>query len=423
MKSCPSCNRTFDDTMSFCLIDGAILSAPFDPRTANETTADRRPESLPTQMLNSPPNAPVGPARDASVDVMPPTTAGKPAMPTQEVRVAPTQAAELPLTREGAVHPPVLETIRAPMPEFAPRQKPGATVAAQSALPDYLRESQPRTGGRKPLAITLAGVVALMAIGAIVWLALRSRNHPAATVAGASQSEKQSGKKAASGQPFVENVGSTKIDMLYVQSGTFLMGSPVTESERDKDEGPQSEVTVTGFNMSKYEITQAQYKAVMGSNPSTFRGDDLPVDGVSWADAVEFCRKLSSNTGRQYRLPTEAEWEYACRAGTKGPFPGNVESLSWYDANAGNQTHPVGQKQPNGFGLYDMNGNVWEWCQSKYEPYPYQATDGREDLQSNDTRVMRGGSWKSPAKGCRSAYRRRVPPDGRTIGFRIVSVG
>jgi formylglycine-generating enzyme required for sulfatase activity len=146
------------------------------------------------------------------------------------------------------------------------------------------------------------------------------------------------------------------------------------------------------------------------------------VDSVSWKDAVEFCRKLSQTTGREYRLPTEAEWEYACRAGTSGPYAGKVDAMTWYGTNSGSQTHPVGQKQPNGFGLYDMYGNVWEWCQSKYKPYPYNATDGREALQETDVRVMRGGSWQSSASSCRSSYRRRVMPDLSSVGFRVVLI-
>ena len=146
--------------------------------------------------------------------------------------------------------------------------------------------------------------------------------------------------------------------MVYVTGGTFLMGSPDNEPDRDSDERPQHRVTVPGFSMGKYEITQAQWKAVMGTNPSYFKGDNLPVENVSWNDAKEFCSKLSQMTGKQYRLPTEAEWEYACRAGTTGPYAGNLDAMAWYSNNAGFKTHPVGQKRPNAFGLYDMHGNV-----------------------------------------------------------------
>jgi len=160
-----------------------------------------------------------------------------------------------------------------------------------------------------------------------------------------------------------------------------------------------------------------------GLSPSSFKGDDLPVDSVSWNDAVEFCRKLSSLRGRQYRLPTEAEWEYAARAGSKEPVVGSLAIMGWCGANSLNRTHPVGQKDANAFGLYDMYGNVWEWCQSQYKSYPYQATDGREDLRQTDVHVLRGGSWESSTRACRSSYRRRVVPDPRTTGFRIALSG
>jgi formylglycine-generating enzyme required for sulfatase activity len=174
--------------------------------------------------------------------------------------------------------------------------------------------------------------------------------------------------------------------------------------------------------MSKYEVTQAQYQAVMNSSPSSFKGDTLPVDSVSWNSAVEFCRKLSQLTGRQYRLPTEAEWEYAARAGSPKSSTGNVEATAWYDANSAGHPHAVGQKEANAFGLYDLTGNLWEWCQSKYKPYPYNASDGRESLQETDVRVLRGGSFESSARGCRSTYRRRVTPHPNASGFRIVLI-
>jgi formylglycine-generating enzyme required for sulfatase activity len=218
--------------------------------------------------------------------------------------------------------------------------------------------------------------------------------------------------------PFTEKINGAEIQMISIPSGTFLMGSPLSESGRDPDEGPQSNVTVRNFRLSEFEVTQAQYRATMGTNPASFKGDDLPVESVSWNDALEFCRKLSSLTGRKYRLPTEAEWEYAARAGNS-TAAGNVDALGWCGSNSANRTHPVGQKQANAFGLYDMYGNVWEWTESKYRPYPFQATDGREDLQPTDVRVLRGGSWESATRACRATYRRRVVPDPRSSGFRI----
>jgi formylglycine-generating enzyme required for sulfatase activity len=219
--------------------------------------------------------------------------------------------------------------------------------------------------------------------------------------------------------PFTEKINGAEIQMVSIPGGKFQMGSPLSESGRDPDEGPQSEVTVQTFHLGKYEVTQAQYRAVMGANPASFKGDDLPVEGVSWNDALEFCRKLSSLTGRKYRLPSEAEWEYAARAGSDSPPAGSVDALAWCGPNSAKRTHPVGQKQANAFGLYDMYGNVWEWCESKYRPYPFQANDGREDLQPTDVRVLRGGSWESDNRACRAAYRRRVVPDPRSRGFRV----
>jgi formylglycine-generating enzyme required for sulfatase activity len=310
-----------------------------------------------------------------------------------------------------------MKTMKAALPEVIVRNSERASSAGETSPGSRLTQTQASGGKRVGL---IAGVLLLVVIlGGIAWLIYEKvrKESPVATKSQPGPNEK---KPQLTGQPFSENSNGVQTQMVYVPGGTFLMGSPLSETGRDKDEGPQSNATVSNFYMSKYEVTQAQYEAVMGTNPSGFKGDNLPVDSVSWNDAVEFCRKLSRASGREYRLPTEAEWEYASRAGTTGPYAGNIDALTWYSANSGSETHPVGQKQPNGLGLYDMYGNVWEWCQSKYKPYPYNATDGREDLQSNDVRVLRGGSWESPATSCRSAYRRRVMPDARSIGFRIV---
>jgi formylglycine-generating enzyme required for sulfatase activity len=292
-------------------------------------------------------------------------------------------------------------------------------VEVQTPPAKELTQTHSKAG--KLIALLAGGVLVVIIIGVLVWLSQRNQTRTTSPAAAQSLPAKPTeNKPSANAQSFTETVNGVEIQMVSVPGGTFLMGSPLSETGRDQDEGPQSEATVQSLSIGKFEVTQAQYKAVMGTNPSSFKGDDLPVDSVSWNDAGEFCNKLSRATGRAYRLPTEAEWEYAARANTTGSFAGNAEAMTWYDANSGNRTHPVGQKEPNDFGLYDMNGNVWEWCQSKYKPYPYRADDGREDLQTTDVRVMRGGSWRSPQKGCRSAYRRRVPPDDRTIGFRIV---
>lgn len=160
----------------------------------------------------------------------------------------------------------------------------------------------------------------------------------------------------------------------------------------------------------KYPVTQAQWKAVTGTNPSRFKGDNLPVESVSWDDAKEFCKKLSAMTGQEYRLPTEDEWEYACRAGSTGEYcfgedASLLKDYAWYSANSGDETHPVGQKKPNAWGLYDMHGNVWEWC------------DGESTRKG-----LRGGSWFSNGVNCRSAVRYYVRPVTRNgyRGFRVV---
>lgn len=219
-----------------------------------------------------------------------------------------------------------------------------------------------------------------------------------------------------------------------------MMGSPEAEAERDKDESPQHEVKVPGFFMGKYEITQAQYQAIMGSNSSNFKGEKRPVESVSWDDAVEFCKKLSQKTGKIYRLPSEAEWEYACRAGTKTPFYfGETITTDLVNYNGDypygsapkgeyrQQTTDVGKFSPNSFGLYDMHGNVYEWCQDVYnDNYQNAPKDGSAWLtgKDNNMKLLRGGSWILSAWNCRSANRLDSAHARRDydVGFRVVAV-
>jgi formylglycine-generating enzyme required for sulfatase activity len=197
------------------------------------------------------------------------------------------------------------------------------------------------------------------------------------------------------------------IKMVSIPGGTFKMGSTNGYS----NEKPVHSVTLSEFEMSATEITQGQYKAVMGMNPSRFTGDDyLPVERVNWGNAVAFCRELSQKTGSEFRLPTEAEWEYACRAGTTTKYhTGNSKSdlarADWYGGNSGKKTHPVGQKTPNAWGLYDMHGNVWEWCADWYGNYSSGSATNPMGPSSGSDRVARGGSWISDASICRSAFR------------------
>lgn len=218
------------------------------------------------------------------------------------------------------------------------------------------------------------------------------------------------------------------IEMVLVQGGTFTMGCTSEQgSDCDRDESPSHRVTVSSFYMSKYEITQKQWVEIMGSNPSYFEGDNLPVELVSWDDVQEFIRKLNAKTGKQYRLPTEAEWEYAARGGTKSKgykYSGSntLSNVAWFYANSGNTTHPVGSKMPNELGLYDMSGNVWEWCGDWSGEYGSSAQTNPTGPSSGSYRVLRGGSWYDNAGDCRVSSRCNYSPDYRDyiMGFRLV---
>ncbi len=209
--------------------------------------------------------------------------------------------------------------------------------------------------------------------------------------------------------------------MVRIPSGCFQMGSPASEADRNDDER-QHRVCVDPFEIGKYESTQGQWQAVMGENPSYFeRGDDYPMENVTWADVQTYLQKLNARTGRKYRLPTEAEWEYACRGGIAGQrYCGgdDPERLAWYGANSGIQTHPVGRKAPNSFGLYDMSGNVWEWTCSSYDRSYGGAETRCTDSNTDDLLAVRGGSWDSGPEWLRSAARYGDGPRfGDDVGF------
>ncbi|ABW31984.1 formylglycine-generating enzyme family protein [Acaryochloris marina] len=249
--------------------------------------------------------------------------------------------------------------------------------------------------------------------------------------------------------------GVLPLRMMQIPAGTFLMGSPNEEVDRSDFEGPQHEVTLSRFFMAQYPVTQAQWRVVaameqvnreLDSEPSNFKGDLNPVEKVSWYDAVEFCDRITNLTNRQYRLPTEAEWEYACRADTTTPFHfGETittdlanydgigdESIGLSGSYGGGpkgeyrqQTTPVDHfGGGNAFGLSDLHGNVWEWCQDHWHDYDGGPTDGSAWISENDSayRVRRGGSWDFNPRYCRSAYRYYDNPKFRdnSIGFRVV---
>jgi formylglycine-generating enzyme required for sulfatase activity len=216
------------------------------------------------------------------------------------------------------------------------------------------------------------------------------------------------------------------MEFAYIPSGSFVMGS----DKGGADERPARRVAIRkGYYMGRYEITQAQWRMVMGTEPSNFKGcDDCPVEQVSWTEALVFIKKLNErNDAFSYRLPTESEWEYACHAQMTGESMGALDALAWYFNNSANKTHPVGEKQANAWGLYDMLGNVWEWCEDVYhDSYKGAPTDGSAWLKGGDQRyrVMRGGSWIDNGFYCRVNERIRAMPDTRqrNSGLRLVAV-
>jgi len=216
--------------------------------------------------------------------------------------------------------------------------------------------------------------------------------------------------------------------MVFVEGGTFMMGAT---SEQESDafdwEKPAHRVTLSDFYIGKYEVTQAQWKAVMGSNPSYFKGDNLPVERVSWGDCQEFIRKLNERTGLTFRLPTEAEWDYAARGGNRSrgyKYSGSddIGEVAWYWNNSGKKTHPVGRKRANELGLYDMSGNVWEWCSDWYGDYSSSSQTNPTGPSSGAYRVNRGGGWLGDAGHCRVTLRSFNTPAFRSIrlGLRLV---
>ncbi|RKZ75279.1 MAG: hypothetical protein DRR19_29420 [Candidatus Parabeggiatoa sp. nov. 1] len=242
------------------------------------------------------------------------------------------------------------------------------------------------------------------------------------------------------GRQQVENINGVPLEMVYIPRGTFMMGSPENEKGRFKDEGPQHRVTVQPFYISKYPITQAQWQAVMGNNPSRFEGENKPVERVSWNDSIDFCQKLSELTNKTYRLPSEAEWEYACRAGTTTPFYfgqtissdlANYDNSKWTYADGPEgiyreRTTNVDEFPPNLFSLYDMHGNVWEWCADSYHDNYQNAPNDGSIWENNrtDDRVLRGGSWANDPNLCRAANRNKRDVDHKynSLGFRVVMV-
>jgi len=245
-----------------------------------------------------------------------------------------------------------------------------------------------------------------------------------------SAKNKSKGKKAKSARiinpvPSSGWLDSIANNMVWVTGGRFVMGNIAGEV----DEKPENEIVIDGFAINKYPVTQYEWRMVMGNNPSEFSGcDQCPVEMVSWNDAQRFIEKLNNMTGKKYVLPTEAEWEYAAKGGlqtNRYRYSGsdNIEEIGWYNDNSGKHPHPVGEKMPNELGLYDMTGNVWEWCQDWYHKNYYETQPKNNPIgpKAGGARVRRGGSWFTQARNCKTTTRNSVQQDYKDDigGFRL----
>ena len=243
-----------------------------------------------------------------------------------------------------------------------------------------------------------------------------------------SQQSKTSKKETYSKPISIRVKKGIRIEMVHVEAGTFTMGATPEMEEPFDYEKPAHQVTLTNdYYIGKYEVTQALWKAVMGYTHSKYKGDNLPVESVRWHECQEFINKLNTMTGKKFRLPTEAEWEYAARGGNKSrgyQYSGsnNLSDVAWYKENSGSTTHPVGSKQANELGIYDMTGNVDEWCQDWYDNYSSSSQTNPTGGTIDSYRVARGGSWEMIARGCRSSFRSLLDSFTQSdqIGFRLV---
>ena len=298
------------------------------------------------------------------------------------------------------------------------------TVLGEGTRKPTVTTMAPKTSNGKShkmlYALAAAVVVVLCALG--IW-ALTSNSEEQTT-----NSVEQAQNNTGQGGPYKTfTVNGVSFDMAKVEAGTFTMGATDGDVDAYGWEKPAHQVTITkDYYMGKTEVTQALWTAVMGSNPSYFKGDNKPVEQVSWNDCQEFISKLNSLTGKTFRLPTEAEWEFAARGGNNSrhyKYSGsdNLHEVGWYTDNSSNTTHDVATKQPNELGIYDMSGNVWEWCQDWYGEYSSNAQYDPAGPMSGSDRVRRGGGWSYDAGYCRSSYRDYSCPDFRfyILGFRL----
>ena len=298
-------------------------------------------------------------------------------------------------------------------------QNSNATEGQSSVIsPLYKYNADQRKKGNigKWMAVMLS---ALLLIAAFVFL-VKSMDDDSGNVSSASS------KQGNPARNLTFTVGGVSFTMVYVPGGTFTMGATSEQGSDAWDwEKPTHNVTLSGYHIGQTEVTQALWKAVMGSNPSYFKGDSRPVENVSWNDCQTFISRLNAKTGKQFRLPTEAEWEYAARGGHSGgsKYAGsdNISNVAWYDDNSGGETHNVATKSPNGLGIYDMSGNVWEWCQDWYGDYSSSSQTNPKGPSSGDNRVPRGGSWLTNVWYCRVSNRNFYTPSNSclNLGLRL----
>ena len=291
-------------------------------------------------------------------------------------------------------------------------------------------QTRRRVSGGKVIALVSAGAILALLGAAVAWYLLTGREKPYDPRQAARIQETAAKSLGVPKETALDLGSGVPLRLVLIPAGAFLMGSPDTETDREKDEGPRREVRISRpFYLGVFAVTQEQYRQVTGRNPSSFQGSQNPVESVPWDEAVEFCKALSQRTGKKARLPTEAEWEYACRAGCKKPFSygddkeyRQIGDHAWYFRNSGNRTHPVGGKKPNAWGLYDMHGNVWQWCSDWYAASDANAVNVDPPGPGSGTaRVLRGAGWCAEALVCRTAHRDCLSPASRYnyLGFRV----
>ena len=282
--------------------------------------------------------------------------------------------------------------------------------------PVYPQENYTESSSSNVLYVII-GVLAAAVLGVGGFLALKSGLFEK------SDNKAVSEQKTKTLDPVIQNLIN---NMVAVDGGTFTMGATPEQGVADNDERPTHQVTLSSFSIGRYEVTQEEWRAVMGTNPASFNGDKCPVEFVSWNDCQAFIAKLNAMTDMQFRMPTEAEWEFAARGGNNSQgyqFAGgnNLNSIGWYSGNSGSRTKEVGMKSPNELGLYDMTGNLWEWCSDWYGSYNGSAQTNPIGPENGTSRVLRGGGWNGGAKNCRISNRDGRLPDYSSdrLGLRL----